>query len=271
MSQEPEPSIIDYARFHGLACDHLQVSPLQELGLTENLGSSLDDPPDLVHIDPTDFKLPQERLTLDADAASLLQSISELQKQPPVLTEEDLGINRHRVQRMKLELPLLRSDHEVDVIEFKSPIVPNLEDEFLPLESVNIEEDEGLEWPSHYYALPDDLTKKAKSEKMEASKDDLLFLQDALTFHLGCADGAEYGGFEVADLLYKKVNSPSFRVRNLVFTARYRETFRNQYHPHCCHSRPAPNHMYPHPRPAVLSSCQTLQVRQERKHVKLSV
>ena len=211
MSQEFEPSIIEYARFYGLAYDHLQVSPLQGLPIPENLGLLLDDPPDLVHIDPADVKVPEERLAVDAGAASFLFSVIHSPKHAPELTDQDLGIDRHRVRRMKHELPLLRSDHEVDVLRFAPPIVPDLENEFLPFESVDIEDDEGLEWPSSCYALPDEFTKKLKSEKIAASKDDLLCLQEALTFH---QDLAEHEGFEVDDLPYKKVTDPSSRIIN---------------------------------------------------------
>ena len=202
MSQEFDPPIIEYARFYGLACDHRQVDPLQGLIPPENLESSLQDPPELYHIDPTSVKVPDERLTLDAGAASLLSSIAESAKPLPSLSDEDLGIDRHRVRRMKHELPLLRSYHELDVLRFKAPIVPNLENEFLPFESVDIEGDEGFEWPSICHALPDEAAKKSRSEKIEASKDDLMFLQQTLNLRF---ESVEYGALEVDDLPSKRV------------------------------------------------------------------
>ena len=197
-----EPSIIDYARFYGLACDHRKLSPLQGLSLPENLGSLLDDPPELVHINLTDVKIPEERLAVDVGAASFLSSIVEPANQPPSYSDHDLGIDRHRVRRMKHELPLLRSDHELDVLHFASPIVPDLKNEFLPYETVDVEEDESLEWPSSYYALPDEFAKKSRSEKFEVSKDDFLYLQDTAGFH---AERGDRGAFEVDDLPYKRV------------------------------------------------------------------
>lgn len=208
MSQDVEPPIIDYARFYGLAYDHRQLSPLQALTLPEYLGPFLDDPPGLVHIDLTSVKVPGERLAVDAGAASFLLSIADSAKHSPSLSDQDLGIDRHRVRRLKHELPLLRSDHELDVLRFAPPIVPHLEDEFLPLETVDVEEDEAFEWPSIYYALPDEFAKKAKSEKIEASKDDFLFLQQTLKLQF---ERVEHGAFEVDDLPYKRVTSPSSR------------------------------------------------------------
>ena len=203
MSQDVEPTIIEYARFHGLVRDHRESPPLERLALSENLESSLDDPPELFHIDLAKVQLPQERWAVDAGAASLLSSIVESAQQPPLYSDEELGIDRHRVRRMKQELPLLRSDHELDVLRFRSPIVPDLENEFLPLETVDVEEDEGVEWPSSYYALPDELTKKISSEKIGASQDGCLYLQQTLKYDF---EGLEHGTFEYDDLPYKKVN-----------------------------------------------------------------
>ena len=193
-----EPRIIDYARFYGLVQNHLEPPPLQGLTLPENPGSLLEDPPELFHIDLSNVKVPKERWAIDADAASLLSSIPESAKHEI----EDLGIDRHRVRRLKIELPLLRSDHEIDLLRFVSPIVPNLENEFLPFETLDVEEDEGVEWPSSYYALPDDFTKKSRSEKIETSKDDLLYLQQALKCHL---EGGEHAAFEIDGSSYKRV------------------------------------------------------------------
>lgn len=194
-----EPHIIDYARFYGLVQNHCEPHPLQGLTLPENLGSFLEDPPELFHIDPSIVKVPEERLAIDAGAALLLSSIPESAKHEI----EDVGIDRHRVRRMKIELPLLRSDHEIDLMRFVSPIVPDLENEFLPLETLDIEEDEGVEWPSSYYALPDGFAKKSRSEKIEASKDDFLYLQQALKCHL---EGGEHAAFEIDGSSYKRVS-----------------------------------------------------------------
>ena len=266
MSHDVEPTIIDYARFHGLVRDHRESPPLERLTLSENLGSSLDDPPELFHIDLAKVKLPQERWAVDAGAASLLSSIVESAQHPPPYSDEELGIDRHRVRRMKQELPLLRSDHELDVLRFASPIVPDLENEFLPLETVDVEEDEGFEWPSSYYALPDEFTKKSRSEKIEASQDDCLYLQQTLKYDF---EGLEHGTFEYSDSPYKKVNLAHLCNRQVPLTVD-RDLFQNQYHLHCYRCRPTPNLMYHHPRPAILISCPTLPVQPERKCAKLS-
>lgn len=259
-----EPRIIDYARFYGLVHNHLEPPPLQGLTLPENLGSSVEDPPELFHIDFSNVKVPEERLAIDAGAASLLASIQESAK----YEVEDVDIDTHRVRRMKNELPLLRSDHEIDLLRFKSPIVPDLENEFLPLETLDVEEDEGVEWPSSYYALCDEFAKKSKSEKIEASKDDLSYLQRALNYHL---EGGDHTALEVDGSSYKKV-SP---IQSLSNSREPRPTldselFQNQCHLHCYHCHPPLNPMFPHPTPAILISCPTLPVQPKKKYAKLS-
>ena len=194
-----EPRIIDYARFYGLVQNHLEPPPLQGLTLPDDLGSFLEDPPELFHIDHSNVKVAEERLAIDAGAASLLASIPESAK----YKVEDLGIDTHRVRRMKNELPLLRSHHEIDLLRFVSPIVPDLENEFLPLETLDVEEDEGVEWPSSYYTLPDEFAKKSESEKIETSKGDLSHLQQALKYHL---EGGEHAAFEIDGSSYERVS-----------------------------------------------------------------
>ena len=266
MSQDVDPPIIDYARFYGLACDHRQLSPLAGLTLPENLGSFLDDPPELVHIDLSNVKVPEERLAIDAGAASLLSSIAESAKHSPSHSDHDLGIDRHRVRNLKHELPLLRSDHELDVLRFAHPIIPDLKNEFLPFETVDIEEDEAIEWPSSYHALPDEATKKSESEKIEVSKDDLLFLQHTLKSQF---ESVEHLAFEVDDLPYKRVYGPSDGARRVILIPK-RGQSQNRYRLPCYHCRPAPNLMYPPMILAVLNSCLTLLVQHERKLAKLS-
>lgn len=212
MSQHVEPPIIDYARFYGLAWDHREPDPLHCLqGFTlpedpASFDSFLDDPPELFHLDLAlaSVKVPAERLAVDAGAASFLSSIAESAnfKYSPSHSDQDVGIDRHRVRRMKYELPLLRSDHDIDVLRFASPIVPHLDNEFLPLETLDVEEDEGLEWPSGYYALPDEYAKKSRSEKIEASKDDFLYLQQTLKYQF---EAGEHGEFDTDDIPCKGV------------------------------------------------------------------
>ncbi len=200
MSQGEEPSIIDYARFYGLIGDHLEPHPLQGTAARAFRSLELDDDDGLLPPNLGEYGLPQERLTVDAGAAALLSSIAALAKVPPACDDEVIDI--HRIRKLKLELPLLRSDHEVDMLSFGARIVPDLEQEFLPLETVNEEADEGLTWPPSCYQLPEKFANKSTSEKLHVSSNALAYLQETLNFHL---DG--HDGFEYDDPTFKKVHT----------------------------------------------------------------
>lgn len=201
MSQGEEPSIIDYARFYGLIRDHLEPHPLHGMAARDSLPSlELDDHPGLSDIDFAKFKIPEERLTVDAGAASLLSCIAALAKEAP--SRHDDEIDAHRVRQLKHELPLLRSDHELDMLNFAPRIIPGLEHEFLPFETVDEEADEGLTWPSRCYELSNEYAQKSTSEKLQVSSDGFKYLHETLRFPL---EGSDHALFEYEDLPYKKV------------------------------------------------------------------
>ena len=191
MSQEEEPSILDYARFYGLISDHLEPHPLRRIATRDTLHSlELADDDGLSPLNFPACGLPQERLTVDAGAAVMLSSIAALAKVPP--GHDDRVIDTHRIRNLKLELPLLRSDHEIDMLSFGPQLLPDLEHEFLPLEAVNEEADEGLTWPSICYQLPGKFANNSTSEKLCVSSNALAYLQETLNFHLDDHDGFEY-------------------------------------------------------------------------------
>lgn len=201
MSQEEEPSIIDYARFYGLISDHLEPHPLRGIATRDTSHSlELDDDDGLSPLNFPACGLSQERLTVDAGAAVMLSSIAALAKVP--LGRDDEVINIHRIRNLKLELPLLRSDHEVDMLSFGPQVLPDLEHEFFPLEAVNEEADEGLTWPSTCYQLPGKFANKSTSEKLCVSSNALAYLQETVNFHLDNRHGFEYD-----DQAYRKVHT----------------------------------------------------------------
>lgn len=216
MSRELEPSIVDYARFYGLIRDHLDLCPLQVFNASDGLQpQQLEDTPDLFQLHVENVKVPEERLAVDAGSASLLSSIAELQTIAPSRDNEYDGICTHRVSRMKHDLPLLLSDHELDLLRFARRIVPNLQNEFLPLEIIDEEADEGLTWPSKYYQLPELYDKKSKSEKLEIASDGLRFLQESWSYSL---DGGEVTSFEIEDIPYKKVQTKDVASSSAIWT-----------------------------------------------------
>lgn len=205
MSQEVEPSVIDYARFYGLIRDHLEHHPLQDFNALDGMKSQqLEDTPDLFQLHLENVQVSEERLGIDAESASLLSSVEAIAKVVPSRNNQDDGIRTNAIRSMKIELPLLRSDHELDMLRFARRIVPDLDNEFLPLETVDEEADEGLTWPSKFYDLPDQYDKKLKSEKLEATSGALRFLQESWDFYSG---EEELSSIEVDEAPYQKVRT----------------------------------------------------------------
>ncbi len=201
MSEDVEPSILEYARFYGIALDHLKRNLLHESFPPDTISAQLEDPPGLFRIDNSSDSLPLERLSVGTEAAALLASIREL-GQTSRRFDEDVHLDVHRFQKIKQELPILLTDHELDLQSFASQIVPDLENEHLPFEKLDEEADEGLKWPSTWYELPDRYFNEAKAEKSDTSKEGLLYLQDVLRFVSNNEDDVV---IEENELFYRKV------------------------------------------------------------------
>ncbi|KAL8796189.1 MAG: hypothetical protein Q9195_001522 [Heterodermia aff. obscurata] len=178
MSQALEPSLVDYARFYGLAVNHLEVDPLVDLPALRDMQLELEDGPQLFKIDTTNGKVPEERLAIGRDEALLLGSLNAASERTSSF--EGIELDPHRIRNMKLELPMLRTDHEANMQDFARPVVPDFAREHLPLETVDNEADEGLGWPSECASLPDIYYAECKAEKLDISLDILDHVCDVL-------------------------------------------------------------------------------------------
>ena len=233
MSNE-EPSVIAYARFYGLTQDHLALDPLQGLKTLPKAQLQLEDGPDLFQLREDCVELPRERLDVSPGALSLLSEVLALAKCSPSFDSLD-EIDTHRVRRLKLELPLLRTDPEVDLIRFAPQVVPDLEHEFLPLETIDEEADEGLTLPSSYERLPEEWNRRVQSERLEVNGDALFFLQDTLKWH---HEGEDPATFKDVDYPYEKVATPLLVIERCL--QRHRRRW-SDYHPQCY---PCPQRSY---------------------------
>ena len=172
--------LVEYARFYGLCEDftkfnalgnfksHLQpVDIIQDLEDPISTGSAQ-------FLDETDLK---ERINVDRDAAGYLKWVSQLQQERP--SEEELfQLEQNRVLWHKVEIPLLKTDHELDMYAFyrsqRSDELPNYQ---IPLEQLNDEADDGMAWPSSCNGLPARYDEELAAEKISVTRDILLQLQ----------------------------------------------------------------------------------------------
>lgn len=178
---EHEPTVLEYARFHGLCSDFTQELSecYSSVSISdETFDLDLHDPNDTPALtNPTD-ELTKERLAVSKEAAMLLKSVHSLAAAPHDILL--IANERRRIIVFKQEIPILRTDNELDLLGFGSVVEPNFTDLKIPLEPINDENDEGLEWPSRYSSFPTQCTERAKSEKLGVSRETLLYLQDAI-------------------------------------------------------------------------------------------
>lgn len=180
-----EQNVLEYARLHNLAFDHLVPSILNDKRSkirsqlsVESLESDLDLPQFPPHLTQVST---DERLPLTKEAAMLLKSIQSSNLPSEYLTPLRLDARVHK--RLKQELPLLTSDHKVDVRTWMSHSRNELKpgDVVLPVETPDDEKGESLQWPSEMWERPNKLMRKIGEEKKQIVKrEELQYLQDIM-------------------------------------------------------------------------------------------
>lgn len=180
-----EPPPLQYARSNGLARDHLAdqlvFSELAKLQTAVQHG--LTDDSELHQFDFGSEVKVEERVTISKEGALLLSSVSQEDTAEAIdALVLPMFKTRSITKRARLELPLLRTDHETDCKNFarRDDFEIKLCDIKLPLEMVNEEDNEGLIWPSKFSSLGEELVEQLKQEKISVSKDIINYLQDAL-------------------------------------------------------------------------------------------
>ncbi|KAH7398386.1 hypothetical protein BKA66DRAFT_592319 [Pyrenochaeta sp. MPI-SDFR-AT-0127] len=178
--EEEELQVLEYARLHGLCKDY--TTEQLHIGVTHVPSSN-----DIDHgfrdplessITQTVTELTRERLTLNKDAALLLQDVHSLQQAPAedIITED----RRRYILGLKQELPILRTDNELDLLNFGSTALPHFKDLRIPSEIIHEENDEGFGWPSKYLAYASQCNERVNGEKIAVSKEALVYLQEAI-------------------------------------------------------------------------------------------
>jgi hypothetical protein len=178
-----EESIVEYARFHGLSKDPprgpLPLSHIESLMHTFEK-TALDDS----HLKQIKYQpIPQlgERLTIDKGAEILLAGASGVLLDQSTIEKITAAASiRPRRQNLKLEIPLLKTDPDADLRAFKKRQNASLKDEKFIYEPLDIENDEGLQWPSRFANLPEETMKACSMEKITVTRDTMVYLQAAL-------------------------------------------------------------------------------------------
>jgi hypothetical protein len=160
------PSLLDYARYHGLAKDHLAL----DFDLSAYFDTIQDELPSPLPCIAPPIALPKEtKLRLDTSELQLLAT-DLLPPPPPPLQLDEILPNPRRTHSLKLEIPLLLTDHEGGLLCFTKRPSLNLHDlGVLP---------ERISFPASDLAKHQDA--KLSQEKLQVSKEDFLYLQRTL-------------------------------------------------------------------------------------------
>jgi len=183
-SHEEDLTPLEYARVHGLSLDYLADSASfpHILKLQQEIHNCLTDDSHLHQFNfGTNFST-EERLEVSRDAASLLASLNQDETLEWIDSLVLPMLDVREIKKMRLELPLLSTDHESDCRAFarREGFEVKLEDVKLPMETVNDENNEGLMWPSRFLNLGAEIVEHLKHEKLEVSRDTLVYLQNIL-------------------------------------------------------------------------------------------
>jgi len=178
--EDTEPSIIEYARSQGICVDYT-TEPLHfvsiEVPEIDKINRDFCNPSDAVVRSITQA-LTRERLTINRDGALFLKSTYSLQEAP--IFDAFATDRRRWMLNVKLELPILTSDYELDSLSFGSRALPDFRKLQIPSEATAEQSDEGFEWPMNYLDYPAQCDANVKAEKLSVSKNALVYLQNTL-------------------------------------------------------------------------------------------
>ena len=181
-----EPPILKYARFHGVASDHFAADPNSYLQFPSagDMSTQFDDPNETTQVEDTRSLLAEkinEKLDIGKCEALLLSSVISARFLPESTDSEhgwDSVLPDYLSgRRMKAELPILRTDHELNMLSFRAQISLDHIDLDLPLEFIDDEQDEGLEFPSYCQGLPGQMQERTANEKLDCTRETLRFLE----------------------------------------------------------------------------------------------
>jgi hypothetical protein len=170
------PSLTEYARFHGLADDHLNQDILRRL--------PSDSPPFSDDAGFPEFEVPcvgrlpsEPKFQLDRKAASLLASSI---KPPQAPSWSNTLSGHHQLKKLKLEQPALRTDHDNDMRKIRFRKLPKVEAICLVPFNIGEEGSECLAWSPWLADLAVQWDRRVAEEKLQTTREVLKALQDTL-------------------------------------------------------------------------------------------
>ncbi|KAI6247330.1 hypothetical protein HI914_03942 [Erysiphe necator] len=186
MAEDISP--LEYARINLLSRDYKAdrsgLKELEYLCIQERKNEDFSQDSHLPDFDFGQELKVEERLQLSKSAALLIQSIKRMNVLEPGVDQNFFSISEEiRVSKsLRLELPLLRSDHKTDCKNFgrRDDFEIRIQDIKLPLEIIDELGNSSLTFNPKLWNLSSNLIEKLECEKLCVSKNTLSFLHDTL-------------------------------------------------------------------------------------------
>ena len=183
--------MIRYARYYGLheyQREENLINIVAQILPTQDIQASAVDFEGAPVPDVSKISYCNEKLELPKGSALFLQDVLASVAEPA----QGHSLDGHkRYKHLRLELPMLRTDHELDVVDFMNDrhIYCCLED--VPKQKYNVDEeaDEGLTWPKRYQNLSKILNQQLRSERLEISSKSLGLLASVMDSSNGQSNG----------------------------------------------------------------------------------
>ncbi|KAI6884462.1 hypothetical protein KC360_g4228 [Hortaea werneckii] len=176
------PSFSEQARSLGLCRDHSLENPLEftktqppseavQLDFTDPAGVST-----AALLDMLRNTIAHEKWDVDRESANFLADVATIDKHP----EDPWNVDGSQMSLRDLKIiePVLTTDHELDMQRLgarNSVTISTNDIEPIP---VDVERDEGLQWPSRYVCLPSELEANFASARLDIRKDVVDYLRD---------------------------------------------------------------------------------------------
>ncbi|TGO51816.1 hypothetical protein BCON_0154g00360 [Botryotinia convoluta] len=184
--EEEEIPVVEFARSIGVSRDHqldntsVEILLLMQEDIHHSFSSDLND--DHLSLFTTPEINTNERISVSIGAARLLTSIAQNENQESIDTLTHSLLGPRDVRNLRIEIPILRSDHDFDVRGFarRDGFEVRPQDIKLPLELLSIENNEGLGFPSDFYNFETEAFETVTNEKIEVTRNSMVYLHTAL-------------------------------------------------------------------------------------------
>ncbi|KAF7924532.1 hypothetical protein EAE99_006480 [Botrytis elliptica] len=184
--EEEEIPVVELARSIGVSQDHqldntsVEILLLMQEDVHHGFSNDLND--DHLSLFTTPETSTNERLSVSIGAARLLTSVAQNENQESIDTLTHSLLGPRDVRNMRIETPILRTDHDFDVRGFarRDGFEVKPHDIKLPLELLSIENNEGLGFPSNFYNFETEAFETIANEKIEVTRNPMVYLHTAL-------------------------------------------------------------------------------------------